>query len=197
VTLPMRLEELDYELPQELIAQEPIEPRDHARLLVLNRQTGEIHHRHFYELSDYLQAGDVLVINDTKVIRARLKGVRMDTKGKVEVLLLRPDDDDPHLWHVLVKPRRRAKEGSMLAFGGEGVSVTARVEGRNQDGSFRLRFDRPRGDLLMALDTIGEVPLPPYIKTKLTDDRPYQTVYARKPGSVAAPTGVCTLPNAF
>jgi S-adenosylmethionine:tRNA ribosyltransferase-isomerase len=186
--LPMRLEELDYELPQELIAQEPIEPRDHARLLVLNRQTGEIHHRHFYELGDYLQAGDVLVINDTKVIRARLKGVRMDTKGKVEVLLLRPDDDDPHLWHVLVKPSHRAKEGSMLAFGGEGVSVTARVEGRNQDGSFRLRFDRPRGDLLMALDTIGEVPLPPYIKTKLTDDRPYQTVYAREPGSVAAPT---------
>jgi S-adenosylmethionine:tRNA ribosyltransferase-isomerase len=184
----MRLEELDYELPQELIAQEPIEPRDHARLLVLNRQTGEIHHRHFYELGDYLRAGDVLVINDTKVIRARLKGVRADTKGKVEVLLLRPDDDDPHLWHVLVKPGRRAKAGIALAFGGEGVSVTAQVEGRNPDGSFRLRFDRPRGELLTALDAIGEVPLPPYIKTKLTDDRPYQTVYAREPGSVAAPT---------
>jgi S-adenosylmethionine--tRNA ribosyltransferase-isomerase len=92
----MRLEELDYTLPQELIAQEPIEPRDHARLMVFHRSAGKIEHRRFYEIGDYLEPGDVLVINDTKVIKARLRGFRPDTGGKVEVLLLRPEEDDPH-----------------------------------------------------------------------------------------------------
>jgi len=188
VTEAVRLEELDYTLPPELIAQEPIEPRDHARLLVLDRATGQMEHRRFYELSDYLQPGDVLVINDTKVIRARLKGLRPDTGGKVEVLLLRPDEEDPHLWRVLIKPSKRAKVGLRLRFGEPPDQVEAEVQERLADGSYRLRFDRPRGELLMLLDKIGEVPLPPYIKTKLTDDRPYQTVYAREPGSVAAPT---------
>lgn len=184
----MRLEELDYELPPELIAQEPIEPRDHARLMVLNRHTGAIAHRRFYELGDYLQPGDVLVINDTKVIRARLRGKRADTGGQVEVLLLRPDDHDDYVWRVLIKPGRRARTRGQFVFGCAPLQVTASVEGRLPDGSFAVRFDRPRGELLQALDTIGEVPLPPYIKTPLTDDRPYQTVYAREPGSVAAPT---------
>jgi len=184
----MRLEELDYTLPQELIAQEPIEPRDHARLMVLHRDTGEIEHRRFYELGDYLEPGDVLVINDTKVIRARLKGIRPDTGGKVEVLLLRPEEDDPHAWRVLIKPGKRAKQGLKFVFGEPTEQVSAEVAGRLPDGSFRLVFDRPRGELLALLDKIGEVPLPPYIKTKLTDDSPYQTVYAREPGSVAAPT---------
>ena len=179
----MRLEELDYELPPELIAQEPIEPRDHARLMVLNRHTGAIAHRRFYELGDYLQPGDVLVINDTKVIRARLRGKRADTGGQVEVLLLRPDDHDDYVWRVLIKPGRRARTGGQFVFGCAPLQVTASVEGRLPDGSFAVRFDRPRGELLQALDTIGEVPLPPYIKTPLTDDRPYQTVYAREPGS--------------
>jgi S-adenosylmethionine:tRNA ribosyltransferase-isomerase len=184
----MRLEELDYNLPQELIAQEPIEPRDHARLMVFYRGAGKIEHRRFYEIGDYLEPGDVLVINDTKVIRARLRGFRPDTGGKVEVLLLRPEEDDPHVWRVLVKPGKRAKAGLKFVFGEGNKQVSAEVVGRLEDGSFHLRFDRPKGELLEALDEIGEVPLPPYIKTRLTDDRPYQTVYAREPGSVAAPT---------
>ncbi len=184
----MRLEELDYSLPQELIAQEPIEPRDHARLLVLHRNTGEIEHRRFYELGDYLNPGDVLVINDTKVIRARLRGVRPETGGKVEVLLLRPEENNPHAWRVLIKPGKRAKPKTKFIFGEPPDQVSAEVMERLPDGSFRLAFDLPRGELLALLDKIGEVPLPPYIKTKLTDDSPYQTVYAREPGSVAAPT---------
>ncbi len=184
----MRLEELDYTLPQELIAQEPIEPRDHARLLVLHRDTGKMEHRRFYELGDYLEPGDVLVINDTKVIRARLRGFRPDTGGKVEILLLRPEEPDQHTWRALVKPGKRARAGIKFVFGGQTEQVTAEVVGRLQDGSYLLLFDRPRGELLEVLDKIGEVPLPPYIKTRLTDDRPYQTVYAREPGSVAAPT---------
>ncbi|MFN3422256.1 MAG: S-adenosylmethionine:tRNA ribosyltransferase-isomerase, partial [Armatimonadota bacterium] len=184
----MRLEELDYFLPQELIAQEPIEPRDHARLLVLHRNTGRMEHRRFYELGDYLNPGDVLVINDTKVIRARLRGVRPETGGKVEVLLLRPEEDNPHTWRVLIKPGKRAKPKIKFTFGEPPNQVSAEVVERLPDGSFRLAFDLPRGELLTLLDKIGEVPLPPYIKTKLTDDSPYQTVYAREPGSVAAPT---------
>ncbi len=184
----MRLEELDYHLPSELIAQEPTEPRDHARLLVFCRSTGQMDHRRFYELSDYLQPGDVLVINDTKVIRARLRGVRPDTGGKVEVLLLRPEETDPFVWRALVKPGKRAKKGVVFQFGTEQDGVTAQLQERLADGSFGLRFDRPRGELLVLLDRIGEVPLPPYIKTHLTDDRPYQTIYASEPGSVAAPT---------
>ena len=184
----MRLEELDYHLPPELIAQEPVEPRDHARLLVLHRATGAIEHRRFYELGAYLRAGDVLVINDTKVIRARLRGARVDTGGKVEVLLLRPEEGNPFAWRALLKPGKRAKTGLSFVFGSPPDEVTAQVQERLSDGSFLLRFDRPRGELLSLLDRIGEVPLPPYIKTPLTDDRPYQTVYAREPGSVAAPT---------
>lgn len=184
----MRLEELDYSLPQELIAQEPIEPRDHARLLILHRETGKIEHRIFYELVDYLESGDVLVINDTKVIRARLRGVRVDTGGKVEVLLLRPETEDPYVWRALVKPGKRAKAGLKFTFGETPNQVNAEVVGQSGDGSLLLRFDRPRGELLTVLDQIGEVPLPPYIKTELSDDSPYQTVYAREPGSVAAPT---------
>ncbi|MCS7192975.1 MAG: tRNA preQ1(34) S-adenosylmethionine ribosyltransferase-isomerase QueA [Armatimonadetes bacterium] len=184
----MRLEELDYELPSELIAQEPIEPRDHARLLVLHRSTGKIEHRHFYELGDYLDSGDVIVINDTKVIRARLHGIRPDTMGKVEVLLLRPEEDNPYLWRVLLKPSKRAKPGLKFIFGEQQGKVSAEVKERLPDGSFLLLFDRTRGELLSLLDQIGEIPLPPYIKTKLSDDRAYQTVYANEPGSVAAPT---------
>ncbi len=184
----MRLEELDYHLPPELIAQEPIEPRDHARLLVLHRATGAIEHRRFYELGAYLRSGDVLVINDTKVIRARLRGVRPDTGGKVEVLLLRPEERNPFLWRALLKPGKRAKAGLTFVFGSPPDQTSAQVQERLTDGSFLLRFDRPRGELLPLLERIGEVPLPPYIKTRLTDDRPYQTVYAREPGSVAAPT---------
>ncbi|MCS7264943.1 MAG: tRNA preQ1(34) S-adenosylmethionine ribosyltransferase-isomerase QueA [Armatimonadetes bacterium] len=184
----MRLEELDYELPKDLIAQEPIEPRDHARLLILNRGTGRIEHRRFYELGDYLEPGDVLVINNTKVIRARLRGIRSDTKGKVEVLLLRPDESDERSWRVLLKPGKRARLGLKFVFGEPPNQVSAQVAERLPDGSFRLIFDLNRDEFFSLLDQIGEVPLPPYIKTQLTDDRPYQTVYAHEPGSVAAPT---------
>lgn len=184
----MRLSELEFSLPQELIAQEPIEPRDHARLMVLERVTGVLHHRRFYEIGEFLSSGDVLVINDTKVIRARLRGSRSDTGGKVEFLLLRPFDDDPYAWEALIKPSRRAKPGREFLFGDDKIVLRASVEEQLSGGSFRVRFDRPRHFLFSALEQIGEVPLPPYIKTRLTDDRPYQTVYARNPGSVAAPT---------
>ncbi len=184
----MRLDELDYELPPELIAQEPIEPRDHARLLMLNRNTGKMEHRYFYELGDYLDRGDVLVINDTKVIKARLRGVRSDTGGKVEVLLLRPEGYDGSAWRVLLKPGKKAKLGLKFVFGEQNRQVSAEVAERLSDGSFKLVFDQPHDELLMLLEHIGEVPLPPYIKTRLIDDRPYQTVYARELGSIAAPT---------
>ncbi|MCS6923887.1 MAG: S-adenosylmethionine:tRNA ribosyltransferase-isomerase, partial [Fimbriimonadales bacterium] len=170
-----------YELPEELIAQEPVEPRDHSRLMVLNRATQTIEHRRFYELPEYLQAGDVLVLNDTRVSAWRLRG-RKPTGGQAEVFLLHPLADGR--WHALVKPGRRLPDGSRVIVG-DALEVV--IEGRLEGGLrlVRLLSDEPPEQVLPR---IGQVPLPPYIHKQLTDPERYQTVYAHQPGSAAAPT---------
>ena len=171
----------DYELPESLIAQEPIEPRDHSRLMVLHRATQTIEHRRFYELPDYLQAGDTLVLNDTRVSAWRLLG-RKPTGGQAEVFLLHPLADGR--WHALVRPGRRLPDGSRVRVG-EQLEVV--IEGRLEGGLrlVRLQSDEPPEQVLPR---VGQVPLPPYIHKQLTDPERYQTVYARTPGSAAAPT---------
>jgi S-adenosylmethionine:tRNA ribosyltransferase-isomerase len=169
----------DYELPEELIAQEPVEPRDASRLLVVHRATGVLEHRHFYDLPDYLQAGDTLVLNDTRVSARRLFGHK-PTGGRVELLLLRPLGDGR--WHALVRPGRRLPEGSHIVLD-EGH--TAQIEARLEGGIRLVRFTPPDDEWLQQ---VGQIPLPPYIHRQLTDPERYQTVYAQSPGSAAAPT---------
>lgn len=171
----------DYTLPEELIAQEPVEPRDHARLMVLHRDTQRIEHRRFYELPEYLQAGDTLVLNDTRVSAWRLHG-RKPTGGRAEVFLLHPLADGR--WHALVKPGRRLPEGSRVIVDDQLEVV---IEGRLEGGLrlVRLLSQEPPEQVLPR---VGQVPLPPYIHRQLTDPERYQTVYARQPGSAAAPT---------
>lgn len=188
----MRIEEFDYSLPPELIAQTPVEPRDHARLLVIDRDTGSLEHRRFYEIAEYLRPGDLLVANESKVLPARLLGHKVDTGGKVEVLLLRPvpqpgeDGGEPATWEALVSPGRRVKEGTRLGFGSPGGAyLECTVVARTELGGRLVRFDRPPRQLL---DALGQMPLPPYIHEKLSDPTRYQTVYARAEGSAAAPT---------
>ncbi|MCS7301187.1 MAG: tRNA preQ1(34) S-adenosylmethionine ribosyltransferase-isomerase QueA [Fimbriimonadales bacterium] len=171
----------DYELPESLIAQEPIEPRDHSRLMVLHREARRIEHRRFYELTEYLRAGDTLVLNDTRVSAWRLIG-RKPTGGQAEVFLLHPLADGR--WHALVRPGRRLPDGSRVLVG-DALEVV--LEGRLEGGLrlVRLLSSEPPEQLLPRL---GQVPLPPYIHRQLTDPERYQTVYAQKPGSAAAPT---------
>ncbi|MCS7209397.1 MAG: tRNA preQ1(34) S-adenosylmethionine ribosyltransferase-isomerase QueA [Fimbriimonadales bacterium] len=171
----------DYELPASLIAQEPTEPRDHSRLMVLHRATQTIEHRRFYELPEYLRAGDVLVLNDTRVSAWRLRG-RKPTGGQAEVLLLHPVADGR--WHALVKPGRRLPEGSRVLIDD---LMEVHIEGRLEGGLrvVRLLSEEPPEQVLPR---IGQVPLPPYIHKQLTDPERYQTVYARRAGSAAAPT---------
>lgn len=171
----------DYELPKELIAQEPVEPRDHSRLMVLHRSTQTIEHRRFYELPEYLQAGDVLVLNDTRVSAWRLIG-RKPTGGQAEVFLLHPLADGR--WHALVKPGRRLPDGSRVLVGG---ALEVVIEGRLEGGLrlVRLVSSEPPEQVLPRL---GQVPLPPYIHKQLTNPERYQTVYAHQLGSAAAPT---------
>jgi S-adenosylmethionine:tRNA ribosyltransferase-isomerase len=173
----------DYNLPPELIAQQPLRERDQSRLLVLERATGAVQHRRFFEIGEFLRAGDLLVMNDTRVFRARLRGRKEPTGGKVEVLLLR--EVEAGLWEALVKPGRNAKVGGALSFG-EGV-VRARVEGRTAFGGRLLRVEDAHG-FRERLRHIGEVPTPPYIHRPVSDESEYQTVYAREEGSAAAPT---------
>ena len=173
----MKTSDFDYDLPQEFIAQTPIEPRDHSRLLVVNRADGSIVHRHFYDLPDLLHKGDVLVFNDSRVLPARLFGHRVGYEGKVEVLLLRRIE--PCVWEVLVKPSRRIDAGGRIALDGLQCEVLERRE-----GAIRIvRFSDEE-----ALERAGKVPLPPYIHRHLDNPERYQTVYARVKGSAAAPT---------
>lgn len=173
----MRTSDFDYELPPELIAQTPIEPRDHSRLLVIDRADSSIAHRHFYDLPDLLRKGDVLVFNDSRVLPARLFGHRVGYEGKVEVLLLRRIE--PSIWEVLVKPSRRIDTGTKIALDGLQCDVLERKE-----GAIRIvRFSDEE-----ALEKAGKVPLPPYIHRHLDNPERYQTVYARVKGSAAAPT---------
>lgn len=189
----MRTDQFSYTLPPELVAQRPVEPRDHSRLLVLNREQKSITHRLFYNLPEYLRPGDLLVANESRVLPARLFGHKLGTGGKVEVLLLRPHlppseaDGQPQSWEALLSPGRRVAEGTRLGFGNPelGPYIEAEVVARAELGSRILRFNEPPGP---HLDALGEMPLPPYIHDTLADPERYQTVYARTEGSAAAPT---------
>jgi len=178
--------DLDYDLPQGLIAQTPIEPRDAARLLVLNRTSGALTHRHFRDLPEYLRPGDVLVFNDTRVLHARLQAAKIPTGGRVEVLLLKRLDEVT--WETLIGGSG-VRAGTRLrvtpAAARAATDVMAEVTAELERGGRVLRFDRPIDALL---DALGSLPLPPYIHTPLHDPQRYQTVFARRPGSAAAPT---------
>ena len=177
----MRASDFDYHLPPELIAQTPIEPRDHSRLMVLNRGDGSIGHHQFFEIVDYLRDGDVLVFNDSRVIPARLKGRKVDSGGRVEVLLLHRLDGA--VWEALVKPGKRVGVGTKIEISEDKSKVRAEITGFGKDGIKLISFSDEA-----LLPQLGRVPLPPYIKSPLTDPERYQTVYARVLGSVAAPT---------
>ena len=179
----MKLHDFYYELPQDLIAQDPLEDRSSSRLMLLDKNTGEIKHEHFYNIKDYLKPGDCLVINDTKVIPARLFGVKKDTGAKIEVLLLKRKENDN--WEVLVKPGRKAKPGTVISFG-DGL-LECEVSDVVDDGNRIIHFSYD-GIFEEILDKLGEMPLPPYITHKLQDKNRYQTVYAKHEGSAAAPT---------
>ena len=172
-----------FDLPQELIAQDPIEDRSASRLLILNKETGAVEHHIFHEITDYLCPGDCLVLNDTKVIPARLMGVREDTGASVEVLLLKRKEND--IWETLVKPGKKARPGMKLVFG-DGL-LRAEVLEIVEEGNRLVQFSY-EGIFEEVLDKLGEMPLPPYITHKLQDKSRYQTVYARYEGSAAAPT---------
>ncbi|MDE7436179.1 MAG: tRNA preQ1(34) S-adenosylmethionine ribosyltransferase-isomerase QueA [Lachnospiraceae bacterium] len=179
----MDVKDFDYELPQELIAQDPLEDRSSSRLMVLDRQTGAVTHKVFKDIADYLQPGDCLVINNTKVIPARLFGVRVGTEAKIELLLLHRHEND--VWETLVKPGKKCRIGTQISFGdgllmGEIIDVI-------EDGNRLIRFCY-EGIFEEILDRLGQMPLPPYITHQLQDKNRYQTVYAKYDGSAAAPT---------
>ena len=179
----MKTADFDYDLPQELIAQDPLEQRDSSRLLILDKETGERTHKIFHDIIDYLHEGDCLVINNTKVIPARLIGEREGTGGKVEVLLLKRRSDN--VWETLVKPGKKARPGMRLYFGG-GL-LHAEVQEVVDEGNRLIRFEY-EGIFEEILDQLGQMPLPPYITHQLKDKNRYQTVYAKYEGSAAAPT---------
>jgi S-adenosylmethionine:tRNA ribosyltransferase-isomerase len=179
----MKVDLFDFHLPEELIAQVPLQNRTDSRLMVVNKETGELKHDIFKNISEYLREGDCLVLNDTKVLPARLFGVKKDSGAKIEVLLLKQLEGDK--WETLVKPAKRVKEGTELDFG-DGL-LTAVCTGTSEHGGRVLEFNY-EGIFYELLDRLGEMPLPPYIKEQLDDRDRYQTVYAREPGSAAAPT---------
>ena len=183
MTEGMNVKDYDYDLPEELIAQDPLEDRSSSRLMVLDRQTGDVEHRHFTDILEYLHPGDCLVINNTKVIPARLFGVKEDTQAKIEVLLLKRKEND--IWETLVKPGKKAKPGTKLVFG-DGL-LTAEVVDVVEEGNRLIQFHY-EGIFEEILDQLGEMPLPPYITHQLKDKNRYQTVYAKYDGSAAAPT---------
>lgn len=181
----MRTEDYDYDLPTGLIAQEPVEPRDSCRLLVVDRASGQIDHRTFTDLPEYLVRGDVLVVNETRVLPARLAGAKDETGGAVEVLLLRERYEDT--WECLVKPGRRLKPGARIVFGDGELSGLV-VDIIEESGGRLVRLTAREGRVLDAVRRIGEVPLPPYITRPLEDPEQYQTMFARDERSAAAPT---------
>ncbi|WP_295745356.1 tRNA preQ1(34) S-adenosylmethionine ribosyltransferase-isomerase QueA [uncultured Oscillibacter sp.] len=179
----MKTSDFYYDLPQELIAQTPIPQRDASRLMTLDRATGKTEHRHFYELPDFLHPGDCLILNDSRVLPARLLGQRLPGGGACEVLLL--TDRGEGTWECLVRPGRKMRPGAMLSFGnGE---LTAEVTGEIEGGNRLVHFTY-QGIFLEVLERLGKMPLPPYIKAELQDRERYQTVYSRHNGSAAAPT---------
>lgn len=179
----MKTADFYFDLPQELIAQDPLEDRSSSRLLHLDKETGEIDHRHFTDILEYLQPGDCLVINDTKVIPARLYGRKVGTEAVIELLLLKRREND--IWETLVKPGKKAKPGTVITFG-EGI-LTGEILDIVEEGNRLIQFSY-EGIFEEILDQLGEMPLPPYITHKLQDKNRYQTVYAKHEGSAAAPT---------
>ncbi len=183
----MEIADFDYNLPADRIAQTPVEPRDSSRLLVVHRDSGAFEHRTFSDVGDYLVAGDLLVANESRVLPARLHGEKDGSGGRVELLLLAVRGDlGPDTWEALVRPGRRIHAGQPLIFGGG--ALTAEVLDRTPSGGRLVRLAAPDGDVPRAIERLGSVPLPPYIREPLADDERYQTVYARQPGSAAAPT---------
>lgn len=180
---PMKTSDFFFDLPQKLIAQTPIEPRDSSRLMTLDKRTGETGHLRFYEIDGLIRPEDCLILNDSRVLPARIYGVKEGTGANVEFLLLENKGNDT--WEVLCKPGKRAKEGSRFSFG-EGL-FTGEVTGVKEDGNRLVRFSY-EGVFFALLDKIGQMPLPPYIKEKLEDKERYQTVYSKEVGSAAAPT---------
>ena len=178
----MRTDDFDYYLPEELIAQTPLKERDHSRLLILDKNTGKITHERFDNIIDYLTDNDVLVINNTKVIPARLIGVKEETNAVIEVLMLK--EMESNIWECLCKPAKRVKVGTIINFNGL-LKLKCIYEGEDGIRHFKFIYD---GILMEILDKLGEMPLPPYIHEKLEDKNRYQTVYAKKDGSAAAPT---------
>ncbi|WP_226583329.1 tRNA preQ1(34) S-adenosylmethionine ribosyltransferase-isomerase QueA [Halobacillus litoralis] len=179
----MDIKQYDFELPEELIAQVPLEDRSSSRLMVCDRKAETIEHRRFSQITDYLESGDCLVLNDTRVLPARLYGSKEETGGKVEVLLLHQTEEDE--WEVLVKPAKKIKLGTNIVFGdGQLVAECTEVQ---EHGGRKVKF-RYEGIFLEVLESLGEMPLPPYIKEQLPDRERYQTVYAKEEGSAAAPT---------
>ena len=179
----MKLTDFNYDLPEELIAQDPLEKRSDSRLMVVGREDGSITHKHFYDIIDYLNPGDCLVINDTKVIPARLMGVKEDTGASIEVLLLKRKEEK--IWETLVKPGKKMKVGARVVFG-DGL-LTGEVVDIVEEGNRLIRFEY-EGIWEELLDQLGQMPLPPYITHQLQDKNRYQTVYAEHEGSAAAPT---------
>ena len=179
----MKVEDFDYDLNENLIAQTPIKDRDTSKLLVLDKKTGEIEHKLFYDIIDYLEKGDTLVLNDTKVLPARLLGEKTDTHAVIEILLLKDLGED--VWECLVKPARRIKVGTIVTFGQGELKAECVKEDNEGIRHFKLIYS---GILLEILEHLGTMPLPPYIHEKLKDQSRYQTVYAKEIGSAAAPT---------
>ena len=180
----MRKSDFFYELPEELIAQTPIEPRNHSRMMKISRESGEIEHRHFYNLCDYLKKGDLLILNDSRVLPARLYGERLgNSDSPIEFLLLEQKGDK--LWEIICRPGKKAKVGAEFTFGNGKLKAT--VTEVKDDGNRIVRFEC-EGNFYAVLDEIGQMPLPPYITKKLENKERYQTVYSRELGSAAAPT---------
>ena len=184
--------DFDFDLPEELIAQTPIEPRDASRLLILDKKSGEIQHRHFYDIIDYLNPNDCLILNDSRVLPARIYGIKEGTGARVEFLLLAAKGDD--VWEVLAGPGKRAKPGNRFSFG-DGL-MTAEVLEIIEDGNRLVKFSY-QGNFYAVLDQIGQMPLPPYIKKKLEDKERYQTVYSRGSAPPPPPLPGCILPKSF
>lgn len=178
----MKTSDFFYDLPEELIAQTPVEPRNSSRLMILSRDSGAVEHKHFYNLPEFLKPGDCLVLNDTRVLPARMYGVREDTGAVVEFVLLRQHGN--MLWECLAGPGKKAKEGYKFKFSDKLSAVVTEVM---PDGNRMIEFQCD-GDFFTVLDEVGQMPLPPYIKEKLKDKERYQTVYSKEAGSAAAPT---------
>ena len=184
----MKTNDFDYYLPQSLIAQTPIEPRDHSRLMIVDRSDGSTKHHQFFAITDFLRPGDVLVFNDSRVIPARLIGKKSESGGKVEILLLR--QLEPNIWETLVRPRKRIRGGTKIELTSDSTldnkqhtSITAEAVESGEQGTWTIRFSDET-----LLPELGKIPLPPYIRVPLKDPERYQTIYARTAGSAAAPT---------